>query len=531
MSTTNNATSIFASPLSSTPDSFPQRQRIGVEDSAENLARTIRSEFRGLNELWNRVHMDMPTREHRAQQASEYVHNLLRDIRSSEEEMIRSVVADLEARREAVSNLRKFLALPSFEESLYPPDSIALLKALDTEMNRLVVKREEFVGRQMTLYEKYCALCVQTGTMAHSVEGVHDRVLTEAELGKLNDEIKTVRSLFNKRLEKALQLQAESKRIYESIQLPANNSIGEDDLHCLRIDLHNHSVVLSSDVLKKMGAINQRLKDHYDAWIEQVAFRYDELIVKLDDLATKCYRPPLSTEYPSKPNLKLLNESQLQSLEEEVRARQEVYERAKLVFDKLNEWMASWKQKLDTERRVCRASFYKNRAGSLNTKLKQRKMVEQKVPKLLDELHELCDEYVKQFRVDDIVIDGKRADLYAKSVMQGYQQDREVQKAQKQFSTPTRPTTPGRSATSSASRRNVFGCATMAAGRTAVRALKLHGDRQQQPLQATPSHKFGEGMRGTRKRSFSCSQLSAILPLTSPMMGPRTSSPKPDECS
>ncbi|KAI3420259.1 hypothetical protein GPALN_003575 [Globodera pallida] len=496
----NNATSIFASPLFSTPDSFPQRQRIGVEDSAENLARTIRSEFRSLNELWNRVHMDMPTREHRAQQASEYVHNLLRDIRSSEEEMIRNVVADLEARREAVSNLRKFLALPSFEESLYPPDSIALLKALDTEMNRLVVKREEFVGRQMTLYEKYCALCVQTGTMAHSVEGVHDRVLTEAELGKLNDEIKTVRSLFNKRLEKALQLQAESKRIYESIQLPANNSIGEDDLHCLRIDLHNHSVVLSSDVLKKMGAINQRLKDHYDAWIEQVAFRYDELIVKLDDLATKCYRPPLSTEYPSKPNLKLLNEGQLRSLEEEVRARQEVYERAKLVFDKLNEWMASWKQKLDTERRACRASFYKNRAGTLNAKLEKKKRVDQKVPKLLGELRELCDEYVKQFRVDDIVVDGKRADLYAKSLMQGYQQDNEVQNAQK------------------------------AAGRTAVRALKLHGDRQQHQ-QTAPSHKIGEGMRGTRKRSFSCSQSSAIFPPVSAMVGPRTSSRKPDQCS
>uniref|UniRef100_A0A183C421 Syntaxin-6_N domain-containing protein n=1 Tax=Globodera pallida TaxID=36090 RepID=A0A183C421_GLOPA len=87
MSTTNNATSIFANPLSSTSDSFPKRQRIRVEDSAENLARTIRSAFRGLNELWNRVHMDMPTREHRAQQASKYVHDLLRDIRSSEEKV------------------------------------------------------------------------------------------------------------------------------------------------------------------------------------------------------------------------------------------------------------------------------------------------------------------------------------------------------------------------------------------------------------------------------------------------------------
>jgi hypothetical protein len=60
----------------------------------------------------------------------------------------------------------------------------------------------------------------------------------------------------------------------------------------------------------------------------------------------------------------------LQKLEQEVQAREELYARAQPVFDKLNEWMASWKEKLDTERRVCRASFYKNRAGSLNQKLK-----------------------------------------------------------------------------------------------------------------------------------------------------------------
>jgi hypothetical protein len=57
-------------------------------------------------------------------------------------------------------------------------------------------------------------------------------------------------------------------------------------------------------------------------------------------------------------------------LEQELQQRQEIYNRAEPVFDKLNEWMEAWKQKLDTERRVCRASFYKNRAGSLNTKLK-----------------------------------------------------------------------------------------------------------------------------------------------------------------
>lgn len=60
----------------------------------------------------------------------------------------------------------------------------------------------------------------------------------------------------------------------------------------------------------------------------------------------------------------------MKKLEEQVKARKERYNRAQPVFDMLKEWMDCWKQKLETERRVCRASFYKNRGGNLNQKLK-----------------------------------------------------------------------------------------------------------------------------------------------------------------
>jgi hypothetical protein len=60
----------------------------------------------------------------------------------------------------------------------------------------------------------------------------------------------------------------------------------------------------------------------------------------------------------------------LKKLEERVQFRKDRYEKAKPVFDMLKEWMDCWKQKLDAERRVCRASFYKNRGGCLNQKLK-----------------------------------------------------------------------------------------------------------------------------------------------------------------
>jgi hypothetical protein len=39
------------------------------------------------------------------------------------------------------------------------------------------------------------------------------------------------------------------------------------------------------------------LRDEYDAWLEKIAFRYDELIVQLDDVSAKCFRKPFSASH------------------------------------------------------------------------------------------------------------------------------------------------------------------------------------------------------------------------------------------
>lgn len=43
----------------------------------------------------------------------------------------------------------------------------------------------------------------------------------------------------------------------------------------------------------------------------------------------------------------------------------------------------------------------------------------------------MCENYVSHHEVDDIIVDGMRADHYAEHVMQSYEKDREVQKANK----------------------------------------------------------------------------------------------------
>src|SRR4051812_32958541 len=91
----------------------------------------------------------------------------------------------------------------------------------------------------------------------------------------------------------------------------------------------------------------------------------------MEELAKKCFRADVAPEHyrlDFKPGAQ--GERDLQKLETQIERLEEKYARGKPVFDKLNEWMGLWKEKLNAEQRACRTSFYKNRGGSLNNTLR-----------------------------------------------------------------------------------------------------------------------------------------------------------------
>lgn len=168
------------------------------------------------------------------------------------------------------------------------------LSAFDAEVSRLMKKREDIMSRQQSLARKYEALCKRLGVVSHSLEGIDEKVCICLFLNKnlifLHFEIldygwerigsiagenqrgtahiweKTWKGFATSvRIEKVFlhlfyffNKKLTQNRIYDSIQLP-NNSIGEEELQCLRVDLQCHSVVLSQELLNKLASVNQRV--------------------------------------------------------------------------------------------------------------------------------------------------------------------------------------------------------------------------------------------------------------------------------
>uniref|UniRef100_A0A914LNR4 Protein regulator of cytokinesis 1 n=1 Tax=Meloidogyne incognita TaxID=6306 RepID=A0A914LNR4_MELIC len=505
---------------------FNSNMDTNTTNSMEQTKNSASDEFSSfidkLEQLWDKVHMEEFMREERRQQISNFHRKLLSDLLTGEDKLVTEVGVHIVEYRNAVHGLNQLLCEPLFDESAYLPGSVSLLEALNVECKRLTKRRDQGFKVQKELFDTYELACKRLGEQPENVDGLNERFLSASELEALRIRVAELKRILNERLQKLFQYQSEAIKIYDIIHHASTPVLTEADQHYLKINLHSHDTVISTTLLDKLEALCQKLKDQHDSWLEQVAFRYDELLIQFSDISEKCFMSPaakLSFENidPSK-----LNESELKRLQEQIQDREELYKRAQPVFDLLREWMNNWRQKLEAERRVCRASFYKNRAGSLNQKLKQRKMLDMKLPKLMQELHAACDKYEEHYIVDDIMVSGLRADQYAEQVVSDYERERELLRVQKQLSNTKGPQTPGRI-------KNVFGTTTttISAQSTPTRTTPVRPPAARKLIPKMPIAAFRP-----RKRSLSESQISFIHPIHASIAGPHTSSPKPEgDCS
>ncbi|KAL7075055.1 hypothetical protein ACQ4LE_005572 [Meloidogyne hapla] len=500
---------------------FHSNMDSNTTSSMEQTKALANEEFNGaldkLEQLWDKIHMDETMREDRRQQVTKYHKNLLQEILESEEKLVTNVGKDILERQKVISDLRALFNEPMFDQSVFQPGSVALLKALNDELSRLNKKRDQGLKLQKELFAAYELSCKRLGEQPEAIDGLNERFLSASELETLRIRVAELKRILNERLQKAFQYQSEAIKIYEIIHHSSKPVLTEADQQYMKINLHNHNTEISTALLDKLEFLCQKLKDQHDSWLEQVAFRYDELLIQFSDISEKCFLSPAAKHSLENIDPSKLNETELKRLEEQVIQRKQLYERAQPIFDLLREWMNSWKQKLEAERRVCRASFYKNRGGSLSQKLKQRKMLDIKVPKLLHELHALCDKYEELYGIEDIIVDGLRADRYADRVVEEYERERELHRVQKQLTTNKGPQTPGRT-------KYVFGTTTYSAQSTPTRPPAARKLNLKMPTTV--------GTSRTRKRSLSESQISFIHPIQPSISGPQTSSPKPrHDCS
>ncbi|KAI1731540.1 microtubule associated protein (MAP65/ASE1 family) domain-containing protein [Ditylenchus destructor] len=451
--------------------------------------------------LWDRVKLDKESQRALVNKILKRIDIVLDDIVSAEEKMVEKVPKDINSRRNDLLKIRSEFKQSPFDESRFPTESLILLKALEADLSHWRARKEAIMQRQQQLYNKLKELCYRADLVPTEMNGIYDTMIDSKELIHLETMVNDAKETLNLRLETLQELHQESMRIHKT--LGENSKLSTDEVQLLGLDIHSPSTVITADLVTQFMALNEKLKDLHDEWVESVAIRYDELMSKMDELSQKCNVSDLPN-FPNEFDPAKIDDSHMKQLKEEVIMLEDKYRRGRNVYDKLYEWTSLWKQKLNAEQKACRASFYNNRGGSIVNTLKRQKAIDVKLPKILEELKQVVTEHISSGAdVADILVEDMRPDAYVQFVVDEYQKDKEMQRMQKQLS-----------------KRNETG--------QLKRATPMKIQKKGNNILTINSTNSQESSVPKRKRSLSCSelQISAISPVRRKNPGPKASSPK-----
>ncbi|KAH7727812.1 CRE-SPD-1 protein [Aphelenchoides avenae] len=403
-----------------------ERHRMSTEGHESQLIDAVRGTLDRLNVLWDRVSMEDSKREARTQRVFDHMHGLLDDIVTAEEGMVQGVGANIEAHRHAVDRYRRELSMTSFDETLYQPGSIALLKELKKEHERLVAKRNEALKYQGDVHDRLITLHSRLGSYAPRFEDVDEVILPAAKRGELERACEQAEHLLNDRLEVVQMVHTNIKRRIERLGV---SDLTEEEFGLQALDFTADGVVVSVNTLQRLEALQDKLELAWSDWQADAQFQFVELRCRLEHLYDACFVPDDERLLLDDFDTETHGTERLHMLKETADTLEQRHERAGEVFSKFKEWHTLWQEKTVAEEG---SIDYKGR--DYMRRIKRTTELETLIPRALQDL---CGAVMDYFRDHpdkgeaDLLIGGQRADRHAQFLQEQYAKEKEEKRQAK----------------------------------------------------------------------------------------------------
>ncbi|KAH7727506.1 Protein DMSR-6 [Aphelenchoides avenae] len=395
--------------------------RTSMDDYESQLVDGVRGTVDRLNVLWTQISMEPRMRQARTQLVFDHIHDLLEEIVTQEEAMVRSVSDDTEARRLAVDGYRRELSMTTFDDSIYQPGSIALLKALDKEHDRLVAKHAEVLSHQIEVHTKLKDLHLRLGSDAPFFEGVEEVILPATTRNELSRVCEQAEQWLNDRLEAVHKLQTNVKRLLVRL---GSEGVTEEELGLCEQDFSAVGVIISDNAVRRLGQLQDKFESAWTKWQDDAKSQFDALRQRLQEAYEKCLVP--GNERLPLDNFNAEDGAEfLRKMGRTLDALEQRHERAGKVFDKFVEWHTLWQEKeapIDYNSRDLSKRI--NRMADLDTF----------VPRAMRELCVAVQEHIRQHPdvgEADLFVGRQRIDLHAQDILEQYNADKEEKRLAK----------------------------------------------------------------------------------------------------
>lgn len=379
-----------------------------------------------LAKLWNEVSMDQKARDVRIDCVYLHFFTLLDDIIKSEENMVRGVKSDIEAFRLTIFDLRKFFNMSTFNEAVYPENSIELLKALEADYNILIKKKDNIIDKQLEEYESLKEVCLKLDIVPNfDSNKIKTEILSPGSFKKLNTERNEVNIEIKKRLKHISKLQSHCRVMYKTLKETISCTSEQQNL--LNTDFSTLSIPLTDKIIEKFEKLHFFINESYNNWLEQTTFYYSEILILYKDLCEKCCIEHSVISYPKFFDPALHDQSIIDKLEIEIKQLKARYKIGSKIFESFCNWKNLWQEKINREKEASCSHFYNNRRCQLNAFLKRQRQLISLVPQSLRELKGLVNCFRKNGgNLNDILIKEKLPDDYAEYLMSEYKEQQSI---------------------------------------------------------------------------------------------------------
>ncbi|CAD5234752.1 unnamed protein product [Bursaphelenchus xylophilus] len=360
------------------------KRRMSVDDATAVVVSKLHAAMDKLDTLWNKVSLDQGARELRIQAAHEHFFSLLDDIVESEEEMVKGVETDIKSALTMNNSIREELHEPEFRVKDYKPLSVALLKALRKDLEKLKVLKDRKMAKQLSVYDELAQICNNLDEEVPVFEGVEDRILSPEIVESIIELKKEKKKLLEQRLQELVLLQNKANKMNQVVK---NISLEEFEKELLSLDFQSkHRVPLSETYISQFENLLQKFENEYQKWLETIEFEYAEIYEELKELSQKCYAREVIDAYDAEFLPENHTDDDLNKMRVDLERLRERYETGKPIYDKFYEWFNTFESLEALEEEMKTEAYRKNRGGCLNRALKQQKILKIKLNKVLEEL-------------------------------------------------------------------------------------------------------------------------------------------------
>uniref|UniRef100_A0A7E4V7T1 Protein regulator of cytokinesis 1 n=2 Tax=Panagrellus redivivus TaxID=6233 RepID=A0A7E4V7T1_PANRE len=396
------------------------QRRMSIVDFEQRVLAAVRHAKEEFTKIWDEIGLPEDIATDRLQTTETIMVNSLKEMIDFEQNQLQRVRRSLDTTTAEMRALEAELCFPAEDPASLPDSMYLKVMRFRDRVKKLKADKEARMEEQLEVLAKYKKVYERLGWTVELPEDAETKIAAPSALAEWRHQWREAEKMLDSRRSKAIESMEEVKRI---VAVMGSSHLTPEEVTIFSADYTSEATNFSDPDMEALEAFVNRAHHEYEQWLQKIRTEYNNLMVLVHDLRTKCGVEENEHVLPIIFNPITQDASAIQAAREEYAHLQKVYDDHQVIFDKFHQWHSLWSEWNELELLL---KDYNNRGGTLNQRLARQKVLKSLIPKTQAELQELCSN-----QENLPMINGLTPFQRAEKIMREYEEAKEAEKASK----------------------------------------------------------------------------------------------------